>query len=210
MTIVVTAVQTAKPVMPHTHPNTVREHYHMNIIPVSIPDLLVIEPKKHGDDRGFFYEIYQEHRYRDAGILGPFFQDNISRSSRGVLRGLHFQNPNAQGKLVTVLAGAVLDIAVDIRRGSPTFGHHVSVELSDQNRRQFWIPAGFAHGFRVLSATADFFYKCDGPYRAETEHILKWNDPDLGIDWGISDPRISEKDGKGLALRDLTAVLPNF
>jgi dTDP-4-dehydrorhamnose 3,5-epimerase len=126
-------------------------------------------------------------RYAAAGIGRGFVQDNLSRSSRGVLRGLHLQNPGAQGKLVMVLAGCVLDVALDVRRGSPSYGQHVAVELTDQNRRQLWIPRGFAHGFVVKSDTADFFYKCDAPYSASNELTVRWNDPALGIEWSMVD-----------------------
>src|SRR5205085_3149222 len=136
----------------------------MQIIRTEIPDVVIIEPKVFGDPRGFFLEAFQSQRYAEMGINRPFVQDNLSRSTFGVLRGLHLQNPKAQGKLVTVLRGCVLDVAVDVRIGSPTFGRHVAVELSEDNHRQFWIPRGFAHGFVVLSDCADVFYKCDGVY----------------------------------------------
>ncbi|MGH7489426.1 MAG: dTDP-4-dehydrorhamnose 3,5-epimerase, partial [bacterium] len=133
----------------------------MNVIQTAIPGVLIIEPKIFGDSRGFFLELYQAGRYAATGIGHSFVQDNLSRSGKAVLRGLHFQNPKPQGKLVTVLRGSVLDVAVDVRVGSPTFGASVCVELDDENRRQFWIPRGFAHGFVARSETADFFYKCD-------------------------------------------------
>src|SRR5580658_2142259 len=132
----------------------------MKVLPTAIPGVLIVEPEVVGDARGFFCETYRQDRYAAEGI-GPFVQDNLSRSARGVLRGLHLQNPKGQGKLITVLRGAVLDVAVDVRSGSPTFGRHVAVELSEENRRQFWVPRGFAHGFAVRSETADVFYKCD-------------------------------------------------
>jgi dTDP-4-dehydrorhamnose 3,5-epimerase len=132
-----------------------------------LPGVLLVEPKVFGDGRGFFYESYQQRRYAEAGIPGPFVQDNVSRSARGTLRGLHFQHPRAQGKLVSVLAGAVFDVAVDIRRGSPTFARWFGVELSGENKRQLWVPPGFAHGFCVLSETADFAYKCTDYYAPE-------------------------------------------
>src|ERR1700740_1064307 len=141
----------------------------MNVIKTAIPGVLIIEPKLFGDARGFFLETYQEARYAEHGISAQFVQDNLSRSAQDVLRGLHLQNPNPQGKLVSVLRGAVLDIAVDVRRGSPTFGRHVAVELSDENRRQLWVPRGFAHGFAVLSDSADFAYKCDNIYSPKDE-----------------------------------------
>src|SRR5205807_9059916 len=134
--------------------------------------VLIVEPPLRGDARGFFMELYQEERYAGAGIASRFVQDNLSRSAQGVLRGLHVQNPNPQGKLVTVLRGSVLDIAVDVRTGSPTFGRHVATELNEQNRRQLWIPRGFAHGFMVRSEIAEFFYKCDAFYSAADEIVL--------------------------------------
>lgn len=178
----------------------------MNIIATEIPDVLIIQPKLFGDARGFFLESYQAERYAAVGIRRPFVQDNMSRSARGVLRGLHLQNPKAQGKLVTVLRGTVIDVAVDVRRGSPTFGRHVAVELSEDNRRQFWVPRGFAHGFAVLSDTADFFYKCDEFYSPENEVVVKWNDPVLGIDWRIDAPTLSERDAAGRPLAEITSL----
>ncbi|QHO73903.1 dTDP-4-dehydrorhamnose 3,5-epimerase [Bradyrhizobium sp. CCBAU 051011] len=166
----------------------------MNVIRTDLPEVLIIEPKFLGDDRGFFVESYQFPRYVEHGITRPFVQDNMSRSRYGVLRGLHLQNPLTQGKLVAVLRGKVLDVAVDIRVGSPNFGRHVAVELSEENRRQLWIPRGFAHGFLVLSDTADFFYKCDDLYSPENEVSIRWNDPTIGISWGIEKPSLSAKD----------------
>jgi dTDP-4-dehydrorhamnose 3,5-epimerase len=145
----------------------------MNIIPTDLPEVLIIEPKVFGDQRGFFLETYQFARYAAAGIGRPFVQDNMSRSSYGVLRGLHLQNPMTQGKLVSVLRGRVVDVAVDVRLGSPNFGRHVAVELSEENRRQLWVPRGFAHGFVVLSETADFFYKCDEIYSPKDETTVR-------------------------------------
>src|ERR1700759_4326162 len=181
----------------------------MQIVKTELPGVLVIEPKTFGDQRGFFLESYQVDRYTAAGISLPFVQDNLSRSSRGVVRGLHLQNPNAQGKLVTVIRGEVLDVAVDVRLGSPTFGRHVAVELSDQNHRQLWIPRGFAHGFAVLSETADFFYKCDAPYSPETEITIRWDAPQLAIDWRTSSPQLSARDQKAPLLAEITG-LPSF
>ena len=180
----------------------------MNVIATSIPGVLIVEPRVNGDARGFFTELYQEARYAGAGIPARFMQDNLSRSQRGVLRGMHLQNPNQQGKLVTVLRGAVLDVAVDVRRGSPTFGRHVSVELSEENRRQLWIPRGFAHGFLVRSDSADFLYKCDAPYSAADELVLRWNA--LGIDWGCDDPQLSARDRNGSTLAELAERLPRY
>jgi dTDP-4-dehydrorhamnose 3,5-epimerase len=175
----------------------------MNVIKTAIPPALIIEPTVTGDERGFFCETFQADRYAAHGIAGPFVQDNLSRSGYGVLRGLHLQNPGAQGKLVTVLKGHVRDVAVDVRRGSPTFAKHVAVELSDENRRQLWVPRGFAHGFVVLSETADFFYKCDAPYSPADEMVVRWNDPALGIDWGIEAPTLSVRDAAARRLAEI-------
>ncbi|MBR0713090.1 dTDP-4-dehydrorhamnose 3,5-epimerase [Bradyrhizobium liaoningense] len=175
----------------------------MNVIPTDIPEVLIIEPKLFGDQRGFFLETYQFRRYVEAGIHRPFVQDNMSRSARGVLRGLHLQNPFTQGKLVSALRGRVLDVAVDVRVGSPNFGRHVTVELSEENRRQLWVPRGFAHGFVVLSETADFFYKCDDLYSPKDEVSIRWNDPAIGIKWGIDDPSLSAKDAAAPLLADV-------
>jgi dTDP-4-dehydrorhamnose 3,5-epimerase len=182
----------------------------MNVIETTVPGVLIIEPKVFGDNRGFFSELYQADRYARSGIPCAFVQDNLSRSARGVLRGLHIQNPKPQGKLVTVLKGAVLDVAVDVRVGSPTFGQHVKVELNDENRRQFWVPRGIAHGFIVLSAAADFFYKCDDIYSPGDELVLKWDDPALSIDWGHISPQLSQRDRAGRTLSDLAALLPKY
>ncbi len=181
----------------------------MNVLPTELPGVLIVEPRVFGDGRGFFFESYQQRRYAEAGIPGPFVQDNVSRSARGILRGLHFQHPRAQGKLVMVLAGSVFDVAVDIRRGSPTFGQWVGVELSGENKRQLWIPPGFAHGFCVTSESADFAYKCTDLYAPEHEHTLLWNDPRLGIRWPVEQPLLSAKDAAGKPLAELT-VLPDL
>jgi dTDP-4-dehydrorhamnose 3,5-epimerase len=178
----------------------------MKVIGTAIPGVLIIEPKSFGDARGFFMEIYEPERYAGAGFKRPFIQDNFSRSAHGVLRGLHLQNPAPQGKLVTVFRGRVLDVAVDVRRGSPTFAKHVAVELDDETRRQLWVPRGFAHGFVVLSDAADVFYKCDGPYSQKDEIAVRWNDPMLGIDWKIAQPNLSVRDAAALAL----AEIPNL
>lgn len=166
------------------------------VVPTAIPEVVVVEPKIFGDQRGFFFEVFQAERYAAYGITRPFVQDNISRSAKGVLRGLHLQNPKSQGKLATVLRGSVLDVAVDLRLGSPTFGRHASVELSEENRRQMWIPRGFAHGFLVLSETAEVFYKCDEIYSPADEISLRWNDPVFGIKWGIESPCLSARDAE--------------
>ncbi|OCK53493.1 dTDP-4-dehydrorhamnose 3,5-epimerase [Bradyrhizobium sp. LMTR 3] len=175
----------------------------MNVIATALPEVLILEPRLFGDQRGFFLETYQLPRYSEHGISLPFVQDNMSRSSHGVLRGLHLQNPFTQGKLVTALRGRVLDVAVDVRVGSPRFGHHVAVELSEENRRQLWVPRGFAHGFVVLSETADFFYKCDDLYSPKDEVSIRWNDPAIGINWGIDAPSLSAKDADAPLLKDV-------
>jgi dTDP-4-dehydrorhamnose 3,5-epimerase len=187
-----------------------RKSHAMEIIKTSIPDVLLIEPRIQSDGRGFFMELFQSERYAAAGVVSTFVQDNLSRSMGGVLRGLHLQNPNPQGKLVTIFRGSVLDVAVDVRVGSPTYGKHVKVELSEKNRRQLWIPRGFAHGFLVLSETADVFYKCDELYSRSDEIVLRWNDPSLGIDWGHESPTVSERDSQGQTLSQLSTSLPIY
>ena len=175
----------------------------MRIVPSELSDVLLVEPDVFGDARGFFFESWNQARYSDAGLPEVFVQDNVSRSRRGVLRGLHFQEPNAQGKLVTVLDGAVFDVAVDIRVGSPTFMRRVEATLSEENRRQMYIPPGFAHGFCVISESATFLYKCTASYDPASEAGIIWNDPDLGIAWPITEPTLSAKDAKYSRLRDL-------
>jgi len=182
----------------------------MNVIETAIPGVLIVEPKLFGDPRGFFMELYREDRYAGSGIAARFVQDNLSRSAQGVLRGLHFQNPRSQGKLVTVLRGSVLDVAVDVRTGSPTFGRHLAIELSDENRRQLWVPRGFAHGFLVRSDSADFFYKCDEVYSPADEVVLRWDDPELGIDWGCNSPKVSARDSGGISFAQLAGRLPRY
>jgi dTDP-4-dehydrorhamnose 3,5-epimerase len=182
----------------------------MNVIETAVPGVLIIEPPLIGDARGFFMELYQEARYGGAGIAPRFVQDNLSRSAHGVLRGLHVQNPHQQGKLVTVLRGCVLDVAVDVRAGSPTFGAHVATELNDENRRQLWIPRGFAHGFLVRSESADFFYKCDEFYSAADEVVVRWNEPQFGIDWGCDSPQLSKRDREAVPLAELAGRLPRY
>lgn len=176
----------------------------MNIIQTAIPDVLVIEPKVFGDSRGFFMESYNRRAFAQAtGIDVEFVQDNHSRSVQGVLRGLHYQLRQPQGKLVRCVAGSVFDVAVDIRRGSPTFGQWVGVELSADNKKQMWVPAGFAHGFVVLSDHAEFLYKTTDYYAPEHERAIAWNDPDIGIDWGLkSAPTLSAKDQTAPRLKD--------
>ena len=176
----------------------------MKAIQTSIPDLLIIEPRVFGDDRGFFYESF--NRLKFAELLGrdvDFVQDNHSRSVKGVLRGLHYQIQRPQAKLVRVVQGSVLDVAVDIRKSSPTFGQHVAVELSAENKRMFWMPEGFAHGFVVLSDTAEFLYKTTDYWFPEHERCLRWDDPALAIDWQLaSPPALSIKDAQGKNLKD--------
>src|ERR1700686_3607080 len=181
----------------------------MSVIKTDIPEVVIIEPKIFGDPRGFFLEQFQAERYSAFGAGGPFVQDNLSRSSQGVLRRLHLQNPNPQGKLVSVMRGRVLDVAVDVRVGSPTFGRHVAVELSDENFRQLWIPRGFAHGFTVLSETADLFYKCDALYSPSDEITIRWDDPDLAIDWRTPSPVLSRRDTAAPFLKDIWR-LPHY
>ena len=177
----------------------------MKVSPTALPDVLMIELDRFGDGRGFFQETWHQRRYAEAGIDGPFVQDNISFSARGALRGLHLQNPNPQGKLVWVLQGEVFDAAVDLRVGSPHFGRWAGVMLSAENRRQLWIPEGFAHGFCALSETAMFAYKCTDFYAPESEMTVLWNDPGIGIDWPLSDPIVS---GKDAAAKPLSALDP--
>ena len=166
----------------------------MNVVETQLPGVLIIEPNVFGDHRGFFKETFQIERYQEAGIDLPFVQDNHSRSQRGVLRGLHLQKSRSQGKLVSCSVGAVFDVAVDVGPDSPTFGTYVGVELSAENHRQLWIPPGYAHGFCVLSETADFQYKCTNLYFPEDEGGLIWNDPEVGIEWPVETPSLSEKD----------------
>ena len=176
----------------------------MNIIKTKLEDCVIIEPKVFGDERGFFLETFQLDRYADfAGINLPFVQDNHSRSSKGVLRGLHFQKTKPQGKLVRVVRGEVYDVAVDTRLGSSTYGQWEAVILSEENKTQFWVPPGFAHGFVVLSESADFEYKCTDYYDPSDEGSLLWNDPDLNIPWPIDNPRLSAKDVIAPLLADL-------
>ena len=174
----------------------------MNLLTCEISGLLILEPKVFGDTRGFFMETYNQRRYREAGLAADFVQDNLSFSRRGTLRGLHCQNPVPQGKLLQVLQGEVFDVAVDIRRHSPTFGKWHGLSLSAENKRQFYVPPGFAHGFLVLSETALFHYKCTEFYSHQNELAIRWNDPDIGIEWPIKEPLLSERDAKGLRLRD--------
>ena len=181
----------------------------MNVRETSLPGVLLIEPKVFGDDRGFFMETYRADVLRDAGITDAFVQDNHSRSARGVLRGLHYQEPNPQGKLVRCTRGAIFDVAVDIRRGSPSFGRWFGLELSDANKRMLWIPPGFAHGFCALEDHSDLIYKCTSLYDAASDRSLLWNDPAIGIEWPIAKPVLSTKDGNAPRLTGAT-MLPAY
>lgn len=177
----------------------------MKIIETAIPAVKIIEPQIFGDTRGFFMESWNAEKFADAGLDINFVQDNHSRSTQGILRGLHYQTEHTQGKLVRVTSGKVFDVAVDIREGSETFGQWVGVELSDENHRMLWVPPGFAHGFYVMSESADFLYKCTDKYHPESEQSILWNDPAIGIAWPLVDntsPRLSQKDEQGLLLND--------
>jgi len=175
----------------------------MKIIETPIEGVLIIEPRIFKDDRGLFFESFNKDQFDAATDANyAFVQDNQSVSKKGVLRGLHFQNPPfAQGKLVSVSRGAVIDVAVDIRKNSPTYGEHIAIELSEENRKQLWIPPGFAHGFVVLEENTSFCYKCTNNYSPDSEGTLRWNDPDLNIDWGVVDPVVSDKDRIGEEFR---------
>ncbi len=180
----------------------------MRFLPTAIPDVMVIEPAVFADERGFFLESYQDRKYAAAGIAGPFVQDNHSRSRRGVLRGLHYQIGCPQGKLVSVVAGAVFDVAVDLRRSSPTFGRWVGLHLSAAEHRQVWVPPGFAHGFYAVSEWAEVTYKVTDYYSPQAERTLFWGDPDVGVAWPLPDgeqPILSAKDARGLRLAEAPA-----
>ena len=183
----------------------------MRIFKTALPDCLVIEPAVHGDARGFFYESFNAAAYAQAGLDLRFVQTNVSRSARGVLRGLHYQWPNPQGKLVSVLEGEVYDVAVDIRAGSPTFGRWAAAVLSAENKRHFWIPEGFAHGFAVLSEYATFSYQCTALYDRAGDAGIRWNDAALAIDWPIAEPSLSEKDQRAPFLAEVAREkLPTY
>ena len=176
----------------------------MKVTESGIKGVFIIEPDVYEDDRGFFMETFHNERYRKLlGINLDFVQDNISRSSKNVLRGMHFQKNYPQGKIVMASRGEILDVVVDLRKDSPTYGTWESFRLSEKNKLQVWIPPGFAHGFLVMSDSADFEYKCTEYYHPEDELCLMWNDPEVAIDWTINDPILSEKDKKGLSLKDL-------
>ena len=183
----------------------------MKIIETDLPGCVVIEPAVHGDARGFFYESFNARRFADAGLDLAFVQTNVSRSARGVLRGLHYQWPNPQGKLVSVLDGEVYDVAVDIRVGSPTYGRWAAAMLSADNKRHFWVPEGFAHGFAVLSEHATFVYQCTALYYRACDAAIRWNDAALAIDWPIATPSLSDKDLQAPFLADVPRDrLPTF
>ena len=177
----------------------------MKTVSLALPGMILIEPQIFRDDRGHFLESWNEGRYEKAGIVGRFIQDNVSWSRRGVLRGLHFQEPHPQAKLVSVLHGEVWDVAVDIRLGSETFGKWMGMRLSAENGRQLYIPEGFAHGFVVLSEAALFSYKCTDYYHPEAEAAIRWDDPDLAVEWPVAEPFLSGKDRQGMLLRDVPA-----
>ncbi|KTS92661.1 dTDP-4-dehydrorhamnose 3,5-epimerase [Pseudomonas parafulva] len=181
----------------------------MNVIPTTLPEVLIIEPKVFGDSRGFFFESFNAREFaRLTGAKVEFVQDNHSRSGRGVLRGLHYQVANTQGKLVRVVQGEIRDVAVDVRRHSPTFGQWVAVHLSAENHRQLWIPAGFAHGFAVMGDSAEFLYKTTDYYNPQADRCIRWNDPTLAIDWGLQQPPVlSDKDKLGVLWAE-AQVLP--
>jgi dTDP-4-dehydrorhamnose 3,5-epimerase len=182
----------------------------MKVIDTAIPEVKIIEPRVFGDERGFFFESFNRRQFEQAiGVDANFVQDNHSRSAQYVLRGLHYQIQQPQGKLVRVVSGRVFDVAVDIRQGSPSFGQWVGVELSAENHRQFWVQPGFAHGFVVLSETADFLYKTTDYYAPEYERCIRWNDPQIGIHWPLpAEPQLSAKDQQGLSLAQAELPLP--
>ncbi len=183
----------------------------MQIRQTDLPGILLIEPRVFGDARGYFLETWHASRYREAGLIGSFVQDNVSFSRRGVLRGLHYQLPHVQGKLITVLQGVVFDVAVDIRRGSPHFGQWLGVTLSSEIPRQLYVPPGFAHGFCVTSETALFTYKCTDVYAPEAEGVVRWDDPALGIDWPVAPVQLNDKDRVAPLLADIApAHLPIY
>lgn len=178
----------------------------MKVEACPIPGPMLIEPRVFGDERGFFMETWNATAFREVGIDAQFVQDNQSRSQKGVLRGMHFQNPGAQGKLVRVTSGAVFDVVVDMRRTSPRFGQWYGVELTADNRRMLWVPEGFAHGFLTLADDTDFLYKCTAPYAPQHERTLAWDDPAVGIEWPLDgEPILSEKDAGGQALHEVMA-----
>lgn len=177
----------------------------MKVIQTGLPGCVVVEPAVFGDERGFFYEAWNAARFGEQGLPTQFVQHNVSRSQRGVLRGLHYQWPgHVQGKLVSVLEGEVYDVAVDIRRGSPTFGRHAAAILSADNKRHFWVPEGFAHGFLVLSDSATFTYLCTAPYDRASDNAIRWDDPQLAIDWPLAEVSLSPKDAAAPLLAEVS------
>ena len=184
----------------------------MKVLQTNIPEVYIVEPQVFGDDRGFFLETWNLEKYRENGIEHSFVQDNMSYSRRGGLRGLHFQRPGTQGKLVSVIEGEVFDVAVDIRVESPTFGQWIGVTLDGKTKKQLYVPEGFAHGFVVLSEAALFCYKCTAPYRPQFEHTILWNDKDLAIEWPIENPSLSQKDIAGSSMQELytKGMLPTY
>jgi dTDP-4-dehydrorhamnose 3,5-epimerase len=183
----------------------------MNILETALPGVIIIEPKVFGDARGYFLETWNRPRYEAAGLPGDFIQVNVSSSSRGVLRGLHYQKPYPQGKLLSVLDGEILDVAVDIRHGSPDFGRWVGVILSGANHRQLYIPPGFAHGFCVMSDKALVTYKCTEVYHPEADRGVRWDDPRIGIEWPVADPFVSDKDRRAPLLNEIAPEdLPGY
>lgn len=181
----------------------------MNVIKTALPGVLILEPKVISDNRGAFMEVFHAKRYAEAGISYVFVQDNYSKSVQDTLRGMHFQEPNAQGKLIQVISGSVYDVVVDIRRGSPTFRMWRGVDLSSENHKQLWIPPGYAHGFLVRSPTAEVLYKCTDFYRPDTDYSLAWNDPEIGIRWPVQHPLLSKKDAEAPRLSEIK-VLPQY
>ncbi len=179
----------------------------MKVIDTKIPDVKIIEPAVFGDDRGFFMETWQQKAFEEKVAKRTFVQDNHSKSKKGILRGLHYQTENTQGKLVRVVSGEVYDVVVDIRKGSPTFGEWIGVYLSAENKRQLWVPEGFAHGFYVTSDEAEFVYKCTDYYNPGAEHSILWNDPEIGIEWPIDEsPLLSAKDKQADNLADTVGL----
>jgi dTDP-4-dehydrorhamnose 3,5-epimerase len=198
-------MQTAPPPLPSPASRRV------NVTPSALPEVLLVEPAIYGDARGYFFESFHAARYADGGIPGPFVQDNVSFSQRGVLRGLHFQQPNAQGKLISVLSGEIFDVAVDVRVGSPTFGQWVGAILTADNPQQLWVPEGFAHGYLVLSPQALVSYKCTGYYHPASELSIRWDDPRIGIEWPTRDVTLSPRDSAGPFLSDMDrSRLPSY
>jgi dTDP-4-dehydrorhamnose 3,5-epimerase len=182
----------------------------MRVTPTTVPDVLLVEPRVHADARGFFLESYHAERYREHGITDTFVQDNHSRSVAGTLRGLHAQRRQPQAKLVRVVQGAIFDVAVDVRRGSPTFLRWVGMELSAENRQQLYVPEGFVHGFCVLTETAEVEYKCSTLYAAGDEFGIAWDDPEIGVEWPIASPLLSEKDAKLPRVAAVGDLLPTY